>query len=207
MYRLWLVTGALSMLSALAIAAATGHALKGEFVPVVRQILDTAREMHFVHSLALIAVGIISAQFGRKLLIDLADVLLAFGVNPLRSSNEQLRAPRLHHPLDDAPVREPHDVSATRLVREVLHHGGLGAVLTEDLLEEAETNFEKADLEHWRVNGIAKADSKKLRVPLRLRQKAEQALAEWKIADFATRKLNPVCAGYLTAREKMGWKK
>jgi hypothetical protein len=76
----------------------------------------------------------------------------------------------------------------------------------EDLLEEAETNFEKADLEHWRVNGIAKADSKKLRVPLRLRQKAEQALAEWKIADLATRKLNPVCAGYLTAREKMGWK-
>jgi hypothetical protein len=76
----------------------------------------------------------------------------------------------------------------------------------EDLLEEAETNFEKADLEHWRVNGIAKADSKKLRVPLRLRQKAEQALAEWKIADAATRKLNPVCAGYLTSREKMGWK-
>jgi uncharacterized membrane protein YgdD (TMEM256/DUF423 family) len=80
MYRVWLVTGALSMLSALAIAAATGHGLKGEFVPVVRQILDTAREMHFVHSLALIAVGIISAQFGRKLLIDLAGAAFLVGI-------------------------------------------------------------------------------------------------------------------------------
>jgi uncharacterized membrane protein YgdD (TMEM256/DUF423 family) len=68
------------MLSALAIAAATGHGLKGEFVPVVRQILDTAREMHFVHALALIAVGIISAQFGRKLLIDLAGAAFLVGI-------------------------------------------------------------------------------------------------------------------------------
>ena len=79
MYRLWLVTGSISMLAALAIAAATGHGLKGEFVPVVRQVLDTAREMHFVHSLALLAVGIISAQFGRKLLIDLAGVAFLAG--------------------------------------------------------------------------------------------------------------------------------
>jgi uncharacterized membrane protein YgdD (TMEM256/DUF423 family) len=80
MYRLWLVTGGISMLAALAIAAATGHGLKGEFVPVVRQVLDTAREMHFVHSLALIGVGIISAQFGRKLLIDLAGVAFLAGI-------------------------------------------------------------------------------------------------------------------------------
>ena len=80
MYRLWLVTGSISMLAALAIAAATGHGLKGEFVPVVRQVLDTAREMHFVHSLALLAVGIISAQFGRKLLIDLAGVAFLAGI-------------------------------------------------------------------------------------------------------------------------------
>lgn len=80
MYRLWLATGALSMLAALAFASATGHALKGEFVPVARQVLDTAREMHFVHSLALIAVGIVSAQFGRKLLIDLAGFAFLAGI-------------------------------------------------------------------------------------------------------------------------------
>lgn len=80
MYRLWLSTGALSMLTALAFASATGHALKGDFVPVLRQILDTAREVHFVHSLALIAVGIVSAQFGRKLLIDLAGIAFLAGI-------------------------------------------------------------------------------------------------------------------------------
>src|SRR6185436_15999370 len=72
MYRFWLIAGALNMLLALIIAAAVGHKLEGEFVPIIRNIFDTAREMHFVHALALIAVGIVSAQFGRKLLIDLA---------------------------------------------------------------------------------------------------------------------------------------
>ena len=72
MYRFWLIAGALNMLLALIVAAAVGHRLEGEFVPVIRAIFDTAREMHFVHALALIAVGIVSAQFGRKLLIDLA---------------------------------------------------------------------------------------------------------------------------------------
>ena len=37
-------------------------------------------EMHFVHALALIAVGIVSAQFGRKLLIDLAGAAFLVGI-------------------------------------------------------------------------------------------------------------------------------
>ena len=72
MFRFWLIAGAANMLLALIIAAALGHQLEGQFVPVVRAILDSAREMHFVHALALIACGVVSAQFGRKLLIDLA---------------------------------------------------------------------------------------------------------------------------------------
>lgn len=72
MYRFWLIAGAANMLFALIVAAAVGHKLEGEFVPVIRAVFDTAREMHFVHSLALIAVGILSAQFGRQLLIDVA---------------------------------------------------------------------------------------------------------------------------------------
>lgn len=80
MYRFWLAAGAVNMLLALMVAAATGHRLEGEFVPVVRNIFDTAREMHFVHALALIAVGIVSAQFGRKLLIDLAGFAFLAGI-------------------------------------------------------------------------------------------------------------------------------
>jgi uncharacterized membrane protein YgdD (TMEM256/DUF423 family) len=80
MYRLWLIAGAANMLLALIIAAAVGHRLEGEFVPVIRAIFDTAREMHFVHALALIAVGIVSAQFGRKLMIDLAGWAFLVGI-------------------------------------------------------------------------------------------------------------------------------
>ena len=80
MFRFWLIAGAANMLLALIIAAALGHKLEGEFVPVVRAVLDTAREMHFVHGLALIAVGIVSAQFGRKLLIDLAGWAFLAGI-------------------------------------------------------------------------------------------------------------------------------
>lgn len=80
MTRLWLIAGALNMLLALIIAASVGHRLEGEFVPVIRNIFDTAREMHFVHALGLIAVGIVSAQFGRKLLLDLAGAAFLAGI-------------------------------------------------------------------------------------------------------------------------------
>jgi uncharacterized membrane protein YgdD (TMEM256/DUF423 family) len=80
MTRTWLVAGALNMLLALIVAASVGHRLEGEFVPVVRNIFDTAREMHFVHALGLITVGIVSAQFGRKLLLDLAGAAFLGGI-------------------------------------------------------------------------------------------------------------------------------
>ncbi len=80
MTRLWLAAGALNMLIALIVAAAVGHRLEGEFVPVIRNVFDTAREMHFVHALGLIAVGIVSAQFGRKLLLDLAGAAFLAGI-------------------------------------------------------------------------------------------------------------------------------
>lgn len=80
MTRTWLIAGALNMLIALIVAASVGHRLEGEFVPVIRNIFDTAREMHFVHALGLIAVGIVSAQFGRKLLLDLAGAAFLIGI-------------------------------------------------------------------------------------------------------------------------------
>ncbi len=80
MYRLWLIAGAANMLLALIVAAAVGHRLEGAAAPVVREIFDTAREMHVVHALALVAVGIVSAQFGRKLLVDLAGWAFLAGI-------------------------------------------------------------------------------------------------------------------------------
>lgn len=80
MHRFWLIVGAANMLLALVVAAATGHRMEGEFVPVIRAIFDTAREMHFVHALGLVAVGIVTAQFGRKLLIDLAGAAFLIGI-------------------------------------------------------------------------------------------------------------------------------
>lgn len=80
MFRFWLIAGAANMLLALIAAAAVGHKLEGEFVPVVRAAFDTARDVHFVHALALIVVGVMSAQFGRKLLIDLAGWAFLAGI-------------------------------------------------------------------------------------------------------------------------------
>ena len=80
MTRLWLVAGAVNMLLALIVAASVGHRLEGEFVPIIRNVFDTAREMHFVHALGLIAVGIVSAQFGRTLLLDLAGAAFLAGI-------------------------------------------------------------------------------------------------------------------------------
>lgn len=80
MHRFWLAAGALNMLLALVVAASTGHQPPGEFVSLARNSLDTAREMHVVHALALIAVGILSAQFGRSRLIDAAGWAFLAGI-------------------------------------------------------------------------------------------------------------------------------
>ena len=80
MHRFWLVAGAVNMLLALVIAAATGHQLQTEFVPVLRNILDTAREMHFAHALALVAVGIVAGLFERNRLIEFAGWAFLAGI-------------------------------------------------------------------------------------------------------------------------------
>jgi uncharacterized membrane protein YgdD (TMEM256/DUF423 family) len=80
MPRFWLAAGAVNMLLALVIAAGTGHQPPGEFVPLAKNTLDTAREMHFVHALALIATGILGAQFGRSRLIDAAGWAFLAGI-------------------------------------------------------------------------------------------------------------------------------
>lgn len=80
MPRFWLIAGALNMLLALVIAAATGHRLEGEFVPVIRDVFSTAREMHFVHALGLIAIGVTSTHFGQSRLLNFAGYAFLAGV-------------------------------------------------------------------------------------------------------------------------------
>ena len=80
MNRLWLVTGSLSMLLALAIAAASGHGSAGEFVPVGRQVLDTAREMHLVHSFALLLLAVLPPDNAAGRLKMLAGISFVAGI-------------------------------------------------------------------------------------------------------------------------------
>lgn len=80
MPRFWLIAGPLNMVLALIVAAATGHRLDSEFVPVIRDVFNTAREMHFVHALALVALGLTSAQFGPSRLLDFAGYAFLAGI-------------------------------------------------------------------------------------------------------------------------------
>ena len=80
MNRFWLVTGSVCMLLALAIAAASGHATPGEFVPTGRQVLDTARELHIVHALALLLLGVLSPDVGNAKLKALAGTAFVAGI-------------------------------------------------------------------------------------------------------------------------------
>lgn len=60
MKRIWLTIGSLSMLLALVIAAATGHSPEVDPDQARRQALETARELHLAHSIALLLVGQLS---------------------------------------------------------------------------------------------------------------------------------------------------
>ena len=62
MHRVWLVSGAVSAFLALAFSAYTSHALGDNYLPMMRMMLDTAREIQFVHALALIGVGILTLR-------------------------------------------------------------------------------------------------------------------------------------------------
>src|SRR5215470_17354077 len=79
MHRVWLVSGAVLAFAALAFAAYTTHALGDEYLPMMRMMLDTAREIQFVHALALIAVGILTLQTGRNIWFDLAGASFLVG--------------------------------------------------------------------------------------------------------------------------------
>lgn len=80
MHRFWIIAGALNMLAALVFAAATGHAPPSEFVPVATRTLDTARDMHFIHAVGLIVIGILTAQFGARTLLNVAGGAFLVGI-------------------------------------------------------------------------------------------------------------------------------
>jgi uncharacterized membrane protein YgdD (TMEM256/DUF423 family) len=80
MHRFWIIAGALNMLAALVFAAATGHATQGEFIPVALRTLDTARDMHFIHAVGLILIGVLVVQFGPRVLLNVAGSAFLIGI-------------------------------------------------------------------------------------------------------------------------------
>jgi uncharacterized membrane protein YgdD (TMEM256/DUF423 family) len=79
MHRVWLIAGAVSAFVALAFAAWVSHELGDNYLPMMRMMLDTGREIQFVHALALIAVGILTLQPGRHLFLHLAGAAFLAG--------------------------------------------------------------------------------------------------------------------------------
>ena len=81
-------------------------------------------------------------------------------------------------------------------------------LFAEEYLEDSEKNFEEAELEHWEANNKAKVGCYNLRVPLRLRRVAEDALEVWK-AESAKCSFNMAClrisAENDTLNERRAW--
>ena len=79
MHRVWLIAGGVSAFIALAFSAYTSHALGDNYLPMMRMLLDTAREIQFVHALALIAVGILTLQPGNHPFLHIAGASFLVG--------------------------------------------------------------------------------------------------------------------------------
>lgn len=77
MQRLWLATGALAGLSAVAMAALAAHGLDG-LDPAAREMVRAALEMHGWHALALLACGLWAPRGGW--LADAAGALFTIGL-------------------------------------------------------------------------------------------------------------------------------
>jgi|TARA_B110000438_G_scaffold266568_1_gene280755 uncharacterized membrane protein YgdD (TMEM256/DUF423 family) len=68
--RLWIIAGSLHMALAVILGAFAAHALKSILDEYSTDIYKTSNFYHFVHSLALIMVGILQQQFNINLTIS-----------------------------------------------------------------------------------------------------------------------------------------
>lgn len=80
MNRLWLVAGSLNMLLALLVAAATGHGAPAGPLVEARLALETARELHLVHALALLMLGGLPPQQADTRLLTIAGSAFLVGI-------------------------------------------------------------------------------------------------------------------------------
>jgi uncharacterized membrane protein YgdD (TMEM256/DUF423 family) len=80
MKRFWLVTGSANMLLALVVAAATGHATEAGIEPAAREALATARELHLVHSGALLLLGALPGNGKGSITWNLAGAAFLAGI-------------------------------------------------------------------------------------------------------------------------------
>ena len=68
--RVWILTGSLLMALAVIMGAFAAHALKQFFDQYTTDIFKTGNFYHFIHSLALIVVGLLQQQFDIDLTIS-----------------------------------------------------------------------------------------------------------------------------------------
>lgn len=80
MARVWIAVGSLGAALALLVAAQFVHATEGQFAFAAREVFDVANDIHLAHSLALVAVGILCAVYGPKILFQVAGGAFVLGI-------------------------------------------------------------------------------------------------------------------------------
>ena len=79
MSRIFLVLGALTMASGVALGAYAAHAAKGAAHPEAARLLTTAVQYQLIHGLGLLAVGLV-AKWGGSTWLPAAGALMVLGV-------------------------------------------------------------------------------------------------------------------------------
>lgn len=80
MARLFISLGAFAGLLGVAIGAFGAHALRGRLDEYARGIFETAVQYHFIHALALLAVGLLALQAPGSALLRSAGWLFVIGL-------------------------------------------------------------------------------------------------------------------------------
>ena len=78
--RIWIALGSISAALSLIVAAQFGHAVEGLSALAVRAVFDTANHIHLAHSLALVAVGILSGTYGSRITFNIAGGAFVIGI-------------------------------------------------------------------------------------------------------------------------------
>jgi uncharacterized membrane protein YgdD (TMEM256/DUF423 family) len=77
MARVWIALGSVSAGLALFVAANFLHAADGKIAFAARETFHVANDIHLIHSLALVVVGLLCSVYGPKILFQVAGAAFA----------------------------------------------------------------------------------------------------------------------------------